>query len=152
MVNSVVWRGMAVDRPLARAPLSKPAGVHPRWAPLAGAAVASALCFLAAGCAPPAVANFGASPTPHVRHAWRPPASTPIPLPDRALLERQPTPDCAFRGPVSNPMTAEETRQKLDYEQQCYRQAETNVRGRLDRLQDSVEETVKAVNGREARR
>jgi len=26
------------------------------------------------------------------------------------------------------------------------------VRGRLDRLQDSVEETIKAVNGREARR
>jgi len=46
-------------------------------------------------------------------------------------------------------MTAEETRMKLDYEQQCFRQAETNVRGRLDRLQDSVEETIQAVKQRE---
>jgi len=68
-----------------------------------------------------------------------------IPLPDRALLQRQPAPDCAFRAPVSSPMTAEEIRQKLDYEQQCYRQSESNVRGRLHTLQDAVGETIKAV-------
>jgi hypothetical protein len=34
---------------------------------------------------------------------------------DPALLRHQPKPDCAFRGPVSDPITAEETRQKLDY-------------------------------------
>jgi hypothetical protein len=60
-----------------------------------------------------------------------------------ALLRRQPEPDCAFRGPLSDPITAEETRQKLDYEQQCYRQAEIIVRARLEQLQGSVREMIK---------
>jgi hypothetical protein len=68
-----------------------------------------------------------------------------IPLPDRALLQRQPEPDCTFRGTISSPMTVEELRQKLDYEQQCYRQSESNVRVRLHSLQDAVEDTIKAV-------
>jgi hypothetical protein len=68
-----------------------------------------------------------------------------IPLPDRTLLQRQPEPDCTFRGTISSPMTVEELRQKLDYEQQCYRQSESNVRGRLHSLQDAVGETIKAV-------
>jgi hypothetical protein len=37
---------------------------------------------------------------------------------------------------------------RLDYQQQCYRQAEGIVRTRLDTLQDSVEDTIKAVKGR----
>lgn len=68
-----------------------------------------------------------------------------IPLPDRALLQRQPEPDCTFRGTISSPMTVEELRQKLDYEQQCYRQSESNVRVRLHSLQDAVEDTIRAV-------
>jgi hypothetical protein len=68
-----------------------------------------------------------------------------IPLPDRTLLQRQPEPDCIFRGTISSPMTVEELRQKLDYEQQCYRQSESNVRVRLHSLQDAVEDTIKAV-------
>jgi hypothetical protein len=71
-----------------------------------------------------------------------------IPLPDRTLLHRQPEPDCTFRGMISTPMTMEELRQKLDYEQQCYRQSESNVRGRLHSLQDAVEETIRAVEER----
>jgi hypothetical protein len=71
-----------------------------------------------------------------------------IPLPDRTLLQRQPEPDCAFRGTISTPMTVEELRQKLDYEQQCYRQSESNVRLRLHDLQDAVEETIRAVEER----
>ena len=71
-----------------------------------------------------------------------------IPLPDRTLLQRQPEPDCTFRGTISSPMTIEELRQKLDYEQQCYRQSESNVRGRLHSLQDAVGETIKAVEER----
>jgi hypothetical protein len=67
-----------------------------------------------------------------------------IPLPEPTLLQRQPEPDCAFRGPVSQPITAEETRQKLDYEQQCYRAAERIVRARLEELQDAVQKTIKA--------
>jgi hypothetical protein len=57
---------------------------------------------------------------------------------DRSLLEPQGEPDCKFKGPLSNPITAEEMRMKLDYEQQCYRQAEEIVRARLQQLQDSV--------------
>jgi hypothetical protein len=64
-------------------------------------------------------------------------------LPDAALLRRQTEPACAFRGPVSNPATAEETRQKLDYEQQCYRASEALVRARLSELQDSVQKMTK---------
>jgi hypothetical protein len=68
-----------------------------------------------------------------------------IPLPDRTLLQRQAEPDCIFRGTISSPMTVEELRQKLDYEQQCYRQSESNVRVRLHSLQDAVEDTIRAV-------
>jgi len=71
-----------------------------------------------------------------------------IPLPDRTLLQRQPEPDCTFRGTTSSPMTIEELRQKLDYEQQCYRQSESNARVRLHDLQDAVEETIRAVEER----
>ena len=71
-----------------------------------------------------------------------------IPLPDRALLQHQAEPDCGFRGSVSSPMTAEEILQKLDYEQQCYRQSESNVRGRLHALQDAVDDTIRTVEGR----
>ena len=71
-----------------------------------------------------------------------------IPLPERTLLERQAEPDCTFRGTISSPMTVEELRQKLDYEQQCYRQSESNVRGRLHSLQDAVGETIRAVEER----
>jgi hypothetical protein len=36
-------------------------------------------------------------------------------------------------------MTVEETRMKLDYEQQCYRHSEMIVRARLEQLQKAVE-------------
>ena len=68
---------------------------------------------------------------------------SPVPLPDRSLLEPQLQPDCTFRGPLSNPMTVEETRMKLDYEQQCYRQAESIARDRLQQLQNSIDKTIK---------
>jgi hypothetical protein len=71
-----------------------------------------------------------------------------IPLPDRTLLARQAEPDCTFRGTISIPITGEELRQKLDYEQQCYRQSESNVRVRLHNLQDAVGETIRAVEER----
>ena len=38
-------------------------------------------------------------------------------------------------------MTVEETRMKLDYEQQCYRHPEMIVRARLEQLQKAVEGT-----------
>jgi hypothetical protein len=69
-------------------------------------------------------------------------AEAAIPLPDQALLRRQPEPDCTFRGQVSTPMTAEETRQKLDFEQQCYAGWERIVRARLHQLQDYVQKMI----------
>ena len=50
---------------------------------------------------------------------------------------------------MSNPDTVEQTRAKLDYEAQCYRQAEVIVRARLQRLLSSVDKTIRAVKRRE---
>ena len=71
-----------------------------------------------------------------------------IPLPDRSLLEPQPEPDCKFKDALSNPITAEQMRMKLDYEQQCYRQAEEIARTRLQQLQDSIGKTIRAIEQR----
>ena len=70
-----------------------------------------------------------------------------IPVPDQSLLEAPVAPDCGFKDSLSNP-TAEQMRMKLDYEQQCYRQAEEIVRARLQQLQDSVRKTIRAVERR----
>jgi hypothetical protein len=70
--------------------------------------------------------------TIHVRTNQSPP------LVNKSLLRPQPEPDCAFKGPPSNPITNEDIRMKLDYEQQCYRQAESIARERLQKLQDAV--------------
>jgi hypothetical protein len=71
-----------------------------------------------------------------------------IPRPDQSLLEPQPPPDCGFKQALSNPPTAEETRMKLDYEQQCYRHSEMFVRTRLEQLQRAVEEETKPTSRR----
>jgi hypothetical protein len=47
-------------------------------------------------------------------------------------------PDCAFKGALSNPATAEQIRTKLQYQLQCYRQAESEVRVRIRQLQSST--------------
>lgn len=114
---------------------------------LSGAMLALAFCAtVVGGCASGYSADgakMGAAISPSPR-----PRTAQIPLPSQARLQRQPVPDCAFKGQVSTPPTAEETGQRLDYEQQCYRQAEIIVRGRLHRLQDSVHEMIKAVRQR----
>jgi hypothetical protein len=66
---------------------------------------------------------------------------TPISLPDQALLIPQPEPDCEFRPSPTDP---DGNNVKLDYERQCYRQAEIIVRTRLRLLQTSVGEMIKA--------
>jgi hypothetical protein len=64
--------------------------------------------------------------------------------PTSALLAPLPEPDCQFRGTVSpapgqaEPDKAEVQRVKLDYERQCYRQADMIARERLRQLQTSV--------------
>ena len=93
--------------------------------------------------------NFTGSIPRTARSAGRNPAAdvSSIPLPGPALLERQPAPDCDYRSTPSG-NAGEDTRARLDYQQQCYRQAEGIVRTRLDTLQDSVGETIRAVKGR----
>jgi len=102
--------------------------------------VAAAYCIVTlGGCAPRASGDDAGSSGPaKTRSATVSKAA--IAMPGRALLQRQPEPDCAFKGPLSNPVTAEETRMKLDYEQQCYRQSESIVRTRLHQLQDFIKE------------
>jgi hypothetical protein len=73
--------------------------------------------------------------------ATRPKLGTPVPFPDPALLSRQPEPDCEFK--TAEPKAEE--RMKLDYERQCYRHAEMIVRDRLEQLQNSVDQTIKAI-------
>ena len=100
-------------------------------------AVLTAAVYLAGGLGFSASATTvtrTANKVSHVRTA----SKGRIPRPDQSLLKPQPPPDCTFKGPLSNPMTTEETRVKLDYEQQCYRHSEIIVRTRLDQLQEAV--------------
>jgi hypothetical protein len=58
---------------------------------------------------------------------------------NRALLARQPAPKCEFGDPELETTDPDLwARVKLDYERQCYRNAETVVRNRLRLLQASV--------------
>jgi hypothetical protein len=68
-----------------------------------------------------------------------------IPLPGPELLERQSEPDCEI--PSSDRLLgaiSETTR--LIYERECYKNAETVVRSKLQQLQDAIASTVKALN------
>jgi hypothetical protein len=60
------------------------------------------------------------------------------------LLTSQPGPDCAFKS-SGDSETKDTMLMKLDYERQCYRQAEMIVRNRLQRLQGAVDETIKVL-------
>ena len=104
------------------------------------------------------------------------PKTPQIPLPDQALLESPAEPDCgaaqAPRRPgrpesatatagLATPAAASDggasddanadlaIRIKLEYERECYRQAEARTRERLKQLQASTTQTVKAVKGAE---
>jgi len=68
------------------------------------------------------------------------PSAQPIamPVPARALLAAPPKPDCTFHetglgDTVSD--AAQAARQKLEYERECYRRAEMQMRARVRRLQ-----------------
>jgi hypothetical protein len=71
---------------------------------------------------------------------------SPIPQPDPALLSPQPTPECEFKSVAqSDTEPREAMRMKLDYEQQCYRQAEEILRARYQRLQEAFGKTLEAI-------
>jgi hypothetical protein len=66
------------------------------------------------------------------------PSRIPIQVPERALLEPRPEPQCQFEGTDGSV----DERWKLDYERQCYRQAEMIVRYRLELLQNAVHKMI----------
>jgi len=75
-----------------------------------------------------------------------------IPMPDTALLKPQPAPKCearteseARRQPVAPTDGGGDKLKGLDYEAQCYRHAEMIARNRLGKLQDSIQQSAKAV-------
>ena len=97
----------------------------------------------------------GAKPAAKARVATRVPlpasprglrdVSVAVPLASPELLERESEPDCEI--PASDRLLGsvpEMTR--LIYERQCYKNAETVVRGKLQLLQDTIASTVKALN------
>jgi hypothetical protein len=68
-----------------------------------------------------------------------------IPLPNPELLERQSEPDCEI-PPSDRLLGAIPETTRLIYERQCYKNAETVVRGKLQLLQDTIASTVKALS------
>jgi len=102
-------------------------------------------------------------------------AAAKIPLPNRSLLTPEVEPKCedvksatgglktasvearhaadssrASTGATAPPTASDaegslSLRIKLEYERECYRQAELRTRGRLNQLQESVGATIKAV-------
>jgi hypothetical protein len=59
--------------------------------------------------------------------------------PDPALLAPQPTPNCEFKRADIKAVDPDEwARLKIEYERQCYQEAETAARERLSRLQGAA--------------
>jgi Protein of unknown function (DUF3551) len=106
--------------------------------------------------------HLQASADETIKALRREPAGTKISLPDRALLAPASGFDCEFKtASVDNASTQSQPaaagaqtgaggdaalRAKLDYELQCYRHATLILRDRIQHLQASLGETIKAVN------
>jgi hypothetical protein len=75
-------------------------------------------------------------------------SSGDIPLPEPELLNPQAAPDCEFKSAAQANDEVALRAMKLDYEQQCYRQSESILRARMERLQDAVGKTIDALNRR----
>jgi hypothetical protein len=114
--------------------------------------IISVLALELAGCArnpPPREANVAqrqvrampVRPVSRARiHSETPPhAELRVRRPDPALLAPQPTPDCEFKRADIKAVDPDEwARLKIEYERQCYQDAEKAARERLSRLQGSV--------------
>ena len=88
-------------------------------------------------------------PEPQRRIASQEPQSR-IPLPEPELLKRQMAPECEFKsGEQAEGYDVALRVMKLDFEQQCYRQSESILRARMERLQDAVSKTIESLNRRE---
>jgi hypothetical protein len=72
----------------------------------------------------------------HVRSERRQHAESRVRRPDPALLAPQPTPDCEFKRTDLKAVDPEEwARLRVEYERQCYQDAEKAARDRLNELQ-----------------
>ena len=93
--------------------------------------VSTAFILALWGCAP--------APAPESMHSVALAADQPEPgtcRPDRALLAPQPAPDCAFRRSDLKTLDPDLwARMKIEYERECYQNAEKIVRRRLRLLQ-----------------
>ncbi len=69
-----------------------------------------------------------------------------IPVPEPELLNRQAAPNCEFKSAAQANDEVALRAMKLDYEQQCYRQSESILRARMERLQDGVSKTIEALH------
>lgn len=113
-------------------------GAPPRHAPKRALLMlcAASVALMIAGCASNSMqhesSTSAASPA-------RSPSRPRVTRADLALLAVQPAPDCEFAGgPEPNAVDPDLwQRLKLDYEQNCYKQAEALVRKRLRLLQTS---------------
>jgi hypothetical protein len=102
--------------------------------------------------------------SPSLKHTSQPPVPLPepqrrialpepqsrVPLPEPELLQRQVAPECDFKAAEQADKYDVAFRvMKLDFEQQCYRQSESILRARMERLQDAVSKTIESINRRE---
>jgi len=96
----------------------------------------AALIITLSGCAQgPAPQPMQTAP-PQAEHAEPGHAEPGFCRPDRALLAPQPVPDCAFRRSQLKTMDPDLwARLKIEYERECYQNAEKVVRHRLRLLQ-----------------
>ena len=103
----------------------------------------ASFAVILAGCNQHVRGGRTVSGTPNTYSSVSSGSRTRVPLPDKALLDRLPEPDCKFK--TSEVDT--DDRQKLDYERQCYRHAKIIARLRLLLLQRSVDKTIRALKG-----
>jgi len=108
-----------------------------RGAPQVAGCRASLLGPLAAALGILAVSGCAKNSAPEMAQASSPmQTETRICRPDPALLVPQSAPDCVFRRPELKTLDPEQwARLKIEYERQCYQDAEKSVRNRLRRLQ-----------------
>ena len=83
------------------------------------------------------------------KHAFKqapePASQRSIALPEPELLVHQAAPDCEFKSAVQTDNDLALRIIKLDYEQQCYRQSESILRARMERLQDAVSKAIQSL-------
>jgi hypothetical protein len=100
--------------------------------------VAALSALLLGGCAYRYAASGVAPSTTHANQFARRSRINRVARIEQTLLKPQAPPDCELKSPLSDVPLGEAARIRLDYQQQCYRQAEIITRSKLQSLQDAV--------------